>query len=453
MRIELKGLFLICLVVLHPNINMVSAEEYEFQAEVGRLMDILINSLYTEKEIFLRELISNASDALDKIRFLSVSNPQLLGDNKDLQITIESDSTAKTLTITDTGVGMTKNDLIQNLGTIAKSGTTHFMEAIKSGNINIIGQFGVGFYSTFLVSQRVTVTSKHADDEQYIWESSAANSFTIERDPAGNTLGRGTKIVIHLKEDSGEYADEKTLETLIKKYSEFINFPIKLQIWKQVSKEVEVEEEEAAPAEKTEGEEAEKKDDDIDVEDVDENAPKEPVKKTKTVKEKVPEWKVVNDNKAIWLRPKDEIEDEEYKKFYKSLTKDYDDPLSWMHFKTEGEVEFTSVLYIPKKAPHDLFENYYGKSAALKLYVRRVLINEEFEELMPRYLNFIKGVVDSDELPINVARDSIQQVKMLKVMSRKLVRKALEMIKKLSEDEEEDTDDEEEDDDKNDEDK
>lgn len=188
-------------------------------------------------------------------------------------------------------------------------------------------------------------------------------------------------------------------------------------------------------------------------EDVDEKKEEEKKPKTKKIKEKVAEWKTVNDNKAIWLRPKEEIEDEEYKKFYKALSKDYDDPLNWIHFKTEGEVEFTSLLYIPKRAPHDLFENYYGKSAALKLYVRRVLINEEFEELMPRYLNFIKGVVDSDELPINVARDSIQQVKMLKVMSRKLVRKALEMIKKLAEDEDEDSDDEEEDDDKKDDDK
>jgi heat shock protein 90kDa beta len=270
MRIEFKALMLMFLVVFHPSTSSVNAEEFEFQAEVGRLMDIIINSLYTEKEIFLRELISNASDALDKIRFLAISAPELLGDNKDLEIRIEADSAAHTLTITDTGVGMTKNDLIQNLGTIAKSGTTNFMEAIKSGNINIIGQFGVGFYSTFLVSQKVTVYSKHNDDDQYIWESSAAHTYNIEKDPAGNTLGRGTKIVIQLKEDSKEFSEEKTIETLIKKYSEFINFPIRLQIFKEVSKEVEVEEEEEEPKKDEEKTDDAQNDDDIKVEDVDE---------------------------------------------------------------------------------------------------------------------------------------------------------------------------------------
>lgn len=178
-------------------------------------MDILINSLYTNKEIFLREIISNASDALDKIRFLSVSNPDILGDNKAMEIRVEFDKEAETITITDSGVGMTKNDLIQNLGTIAKSGTTNFMEAIKSGNLNIIGQFGVGFYSSFLVAQEVTVTSKNAEDDQYVWKSSAANQFSIMKDPEGNTLGRGTKITIHLKQDSQEFLEEKTLKELI----------------------------------------------------------------------------------------------------------------------------------------------------------------------------------------------------------------------------------------------
>lgn len=398
-------------------------------------MDILINSLYTNKEVFLRELISNASDALDKLRYLAVSDPNILREFPDLEILIEYDKPNKILSITDTGIGMTKNDLIQNLGTIAKSGTTNFMEAIKGGNINIIGQFGVGFYASFLVGQVVTVTSKNPNDEQYIWESSAANSFSIKKDPEGNTLKRGTKVQLQLKQDAEEFLDEKMLTDLIKKYSEFINFPIKLKIFKEVSKEVE----DDTPAE----EETEKK------EDGEDKKEEEPKKKTKTVKETVSEWKQINDNKAIWTREKAEIKEDEYKKFYKAMTKDYDDPLSWIHFKAEGEVEFTSLLFIPRKAPHDQFENYYGTSSALKLYVRRVLINEEFEELMPRYLSFIKGVVDSDELPINVSRETISQLKMLKVISRKLVRKALEMIRKMAEyedDEEEDDDDEEEDD-------
>lgn len=229
--------------------------------------------------------------------------------------------------------------------------------------------------------------------------------------------------------------DEKMLTDLIKKYSEFINFPIKLKIYKEVSKEVE----DDTPVE----EEPEKKDDGET-----KKEEEEPKKRTKTIKETIAEWKQINDNKAIWTRDKSQIEEDEYKKFYKSMTKDYDDPLNWIHFKAEGEVEFTSLLFIPRKAPHDQFENYYGTSSALKLYVRRVLINEEFEELMPRYLSFIKGVVDSDELPINVSRETISQLKMLKVISRKLVRKALEMIRKLAEyeDDEDDEDDEEEDD-------
>lgn len=415
-----------------------NSERHEFQAEVGRLMDIIINSLYTQKEIFLREIISNASDALDKIRFMAVSNPEVLGEQTELSIRIEYDSDAKTITITDTGIGMTKQDLIHNLGTVAKSGTTNFIEAIKGGNLNLIGQFGVGFYSTFLAGSKVTVISKNNDDEQYIWESSAAHSFNVLKDPRGDTLKRGSKVTIHLKQDAYEFSEEEKIKALVRKYSEFINFPIYLRTKKEVTKEVPIEEEE----EEEEKKEEEPKDD-VEVSETVEK--KEKVPKTKTVKENVWEWVLVNDNKAIWLRSKDQIEEEEYCKFYKALTKESEDPLTYMHFMAEGEVEFKSILFIPKKAASDMFENYYSKSAGLKLYVRRVLINEEFDELMPRYLNFIKGVVDSDELPLNVSRESLQQLKMMKVISRKLVRKTLEMLKKLAESkEDEDKDDEEE---------
>ena len=412
-----------------------NSERHEFQAEVGRLMDIIINSLYTQKEIFLREIISNASDALDKIRFLAVSNPEVLGEQTELCIRIEYDSDAKSITITDTGIGMSKQDLIHNLGTVAKSGTTNFIEAIKGGNLNLIGQFGVGFYSTFLAGSKVTVVSKNNDDDQYIWESSAAHSFNVIKDPRGDTLKRGTKVTIHLKQDAYEFSEEEKIKALVRKYSEFINFPIYLKTRKEVTKEVPVEEEE-------DEEPVEKKEDDVEVTE----EKKEKKQKTKTVKETVWDWVHVNDNKAIWLRNKDQIEEQEYGKFYKALTKETDDPLAYIHFTAEGEVEFKSILFIPKKAPSDMFENYYSKSAGLKLYVRRVLINEEFDELMPRYLNFIKGVVDSDELPLNVSRESLQQLKMMKVISRKLVRKTLEMLKKLAEskDEEEEEDDEEE---------
>lgn len=415
-----------------------NSERHEFQAEVGRLMDIIINSLYTQKEIFLREIISNASDALDKIRFLAVSNPEVLGDNTELSIRIEYDTDAKTITITDTGIGMTKQDLIHNLGTVAKSGTTNFIEAIKGGNLNLIGQFGVGFYSTFLAGSKVTVVSKNNDDDQYIWESSAAHSFNVIKDPRGATLGRGTKVTIHLKQDAYEFSEEEKIKNLVKKYSEFINFPIYLRTYKEVSKEVPVEEEEEE--EKPVDEE---KKEDVEVSD-EEKKDKKP--KTKTIKEKVMEWIHVNDNKAIWLRNKDQIEEKEYNNFYKALTRESDEPLTYIHFTAEGEVEFKSILFIPKKAPSDMFENYYSKSAALKLYVRRVLINEEFDELMPRYLNFIKGVVDSDELPLNVSRESLQQLKMMKVISRKLVRKTLEMLKKLAESKEDEEEEEEEED-------
>jgi heat shock protein beta len=399
-------------------------------------LDIIINSLYTQKEVFIRELISNSADALDKIRFLSVQDSSVLGDLTDLSIKIELDPETKTISLTDSGIGMTKQDLINNLGTIAKSGTTQFIEALKGGNLNLIGQFGVGFYASFLAANKVTVTSKHNDDDQWVWESTAASSFTISKDPRGNTLKRGTKVTIHLKQDAYEYSETDRIRNLVKKYSEFINFPIYLWAKKDVTREVP--DESAEEEEKKDEEGVEKKEED--------ELPKPP--KTKRVTETVWDWELLNDNKAIWLRNREDIEEADYTKFYKSFSKDHEDPLAHTHFVAEGDVEFKSILFIPKHAPSDLFENYYGKSASLKLYVRRVLINEKFEELIPRYLNFIKGIVDSDDLPLNVSRESLQQLKMLKVMGRKLVRKALELITKLSElksvdeDEEEDEDEE-----------
>jgi heat shock protein beta len=422
-----------------------STETHEFQAEIGRLMDIIINSLYTNKEIFLREIISNASDALDKIRFLSIADPAVLKELSELVIRIEYDAEAKTISIYDSGIGMTKQDLINNLGTIAKSGTTNFVQALAQGqSLNLIGQFGVGFYSTFLAGNKVTVITKNNNDDQYIWESSAAHSFSITKDPNGNTLKRGTKIIIDLKQDSYEFCEEKKLKELIEKYSEFINFPIYLRVQKEISKEVADED-----AETTEPQEKPEKKDDLEIKDEDEvQKPK-----TKTVTEKVWDWELINDNKAIWLRDKDEITTEEYNAFYKAISKEFEDPLAHTHFKAEGDVDFKSILFVPGRAPSNLFENYYAKVSTLKLYVRRVLINEKFEDLLPKYLNFVRGVIDSDELPINVSRETLQQVKMLKVMGRKLVKKTLEMLKKLSdakidddEDNEEEDDEEEEED-------
>ena len=387
-----------------------SNEEFSFNADIARLMDIIINSLYTKKEVFIRELISNASDALDKVRFVSVQNPEFLGTVPQLEIMIDFDYDAKTISITDTGIGMTKAELIKNLGTVAKSGTTAFLEAIGKGDsLSLIGQFGVGFYSAFLVANKVVVSSKANDDEQHVWTSTADAKFFVTKDPRGDTLGRGTRVTLHLKDDAIEYVEQDKIKNLVKKYSEFIQYPIKLFLSKEVRKTVPADEEEkpAAP-ESTE----EKPADDAEIKDEGETKPTEEAKteepKTKTVTEQVWEWENINEVKAIWLREKSDITDEEYNNFYKTITKDHENPLAYTHFSAEGEIEFKAILFIPANAPYDLFENYYGKSSALKLYVRRVLITEEFEELMPRYLNFIKGIVDSDDLPLNVSREQLQ---------------------------------------------
>jgi heat shock protein beta len=419
------------------------AEKFNFNADISRLMDIIINSLYTHKEVFIRELISNASDACEKVRFFAIQNPEFLGDKKELEIRIEFDEDAKTFTITDTGVGMTKNELVKNLGTIAKTGTTAFIEAISKGNsLNLIGQFGVGFYSTYLVSNKVVVTSKNNEDEQTVWVSTAGSYFTVTKDPRGNTLGRGSRITLYLKEDSYDFVSQDIIKKNIKKYSEFINFPIYLRVNKTVTREEEYEE----PAETSAASEKNATDSNATegLEVSDEEKKPEVVKKKRTITEHKFEWELINENKPLWLKKKDEIAKEEYTKFYKALTKETEDPIAWDHSAMEGEVNFKYLYYIPAKKPYDLFENYYGKNAALKLYVRRVLVNEQFEELMPRYMNFIKGIVDSDDLPLNVSREQLQQDKLIKVMSRKLTRNIIGMMTKLANDQLNDEDDEEE---------
>ncbi|BAT82857.1 hypothetical protein LR48_Vigan07g277900 [Vigna angularis] len=411
-----------------------NAEKFEFQAEVSRLMDIIINSLYSNKDIFLRELISNASDALDKIRFLSLTDKEVLGegDNTKLDIQIKLDKEKKILSIRDRGIGMTKEDLIKNLGTIAKSGTSAFVEKMQtSGDLNLIGQFGVGFYSVYLVADYVEVISKHNEDKQYVWESKADGAFAISEDTWNEPLGRGTEIRLHLKEEAGEYLEESKLKELVKRYSEFINFPI--YIW--ASKEVDVE----VPADEDDsGDEDDSADGSSKEETEDEDADKgedEDKPKTKTVKETTYEWELLNDVKAIWLRNPKEVTEEEYTKFYHSLAKDFSDekPLSWSHFTAEGDVEFKAVLFVPPKAPQDLYESYYNANKSnLKLYVRRVFISDEFDELLPKYLNFLRGLVDSDTLPLNVSREMLQQHNSLKTIKKKLIRKALDMIRRIA---------------------
>lgn len=405
------------------------SEKYEYQAEVSRLMDLIVNSLYSNKEVFLRELISNASDALDKLRFLSVTNSELIKDEVDLDIRIQADKDNGIITITDSGIGMTREELVDCLGTIAQSGTAKFLKALKESkdagaDSNLIGQFGVGFYSAFLVADRVVVSTKSPkSDKQYVWEGEAnSSSFTIreETDPV-KLLPRGTRLTLYLKHDEKAFAHPERIQRLVKNYSQFVSFPIYTWQEKGLTKEVEVDED---PAEV-------KKDE---VQDV--NAEEKKKKKTKTVVEKYWDWELTNDTQPIWLRNPKEVTTEEYNDFYKSTFNQYLEPLASSHFTTEGEVEFRSILYVPSIAPYEKDDMTNPKTKNIRLYVKRVFISDDFDgELFPRYLSFIKGVVDSNDLPLNVSREILQESRIVRIMKKRLVRKTFEMIRRLSDSE------------------
>ncbi|BAF29901.1 heat shock protein 90-6, mitochondrial [Oryza sativa Japonica Group] len=394
-------------------------EKHEYQAEVNRLMDLIVHSLYSNKEVFLRELVSNASDALDKLRYLSVTDPDLIKDGAGLDIRIQTDKENGIITITDTGIGMTRQELVDSLGTIASSGTAKFLKALKESqeagvDSNLIGQFGVGFYSAFLVSDKVAVSTKSPkSDKQYVWEGEAeSSSYTIreETDPE-KLLPRGTRLTLYLKREDKGFAHPEKIQKLVKNYSQFVSFPIYTWQEKGYTKEVEVDE----PVEAKEG---------------DDETKTEVKKKTKTVVEKYWDWELTNETQPIWLRNPREVSTEEYNEFYKKTFNEYMDPLASSHFTTEGEVEFRSILYVPATKKEDITDR---KTKNIRLYVKRVFISDDFDgELFPRYLSFVRGVVDSNDLPLNVSREILQESRIVRIMRKRLVRKAFDMILGIS---------------------
>lgn len=380
-------------------------ETYAFSADINQLLSLIINAVYSNKEVFIRELISNSSDALNKVRYESLKNPSYLDNENNLEIKISFDKANRILTIRDTGIGMTKEELVNNLGTIASSGTKKFLESLTDNNgSQFIGQFGVGFYSGYLVSDKIVVVSKHNDDEQYMWESTGNGTFDVQRDENNYDLKRGSILMLHLKDEMNEYLEESRIISLIKKHNQFIEFPILVET--QKTREVELETTETTE----EGKEAQK------------------------VSETYFEYEQVNKDKPIWCRNSKEIGEDEYSEFYKTMTGDYDTYLDLAHFTVEGQVEFKGILYIPKKSPIDLFDGQTKRKGMVKLYSRKVFITDDCEDLLPEYLKFVRGVIETEDIPLNISRETLQQNKIVKVIGKNIMKKVFEMFNRISDD-------------------
>ncbi len=411
------------------------AESFEFQAELHRLMDIIVHSLYRNKDVFVRELVSNAADALDKVRFLAISDSSVMDTNPELDIRIWFDPEFNQISIRDTGIGMTKLDLIENLGTVAKSGTSNFVEALAQGaDFSQIGQFGVGFYSAYLVADKVQVISKHNDDDQYVWESSASGEFTVSKDPRGNTLGRGTEVVLHLKEESKDYASRQKIYVQLMKHSQFVPFPIHLYLGDDAYLQ-----QKKAAKKKAKAEEEDFEDVDLDASDEADNQQLEDNEvavdeETIAAKDILENYYVVNEALPIWMRPKGELTKDDYKEFYHLISNEYDmGPAAYTHFKAEGDVEFTSILYVHNNKTASMrYKTYHELHPEIKLYIRQVLLSDDIHDILPKYLHFVCGIVDSDALGVNVNRESLQELNAMPAMKNKLTRKVLEMLLKLA---------------------
>ena len=368
------------------------AETRGFETEAKQLLQLMIHSLYSNKEIFLRELISNASDAADKLRFEALSKPELLENDSEPKVQIDFDEKGKTITISDNGIGMSRDEVITNLGTIAKSGTAQFLESLtgdQKKDSQLIGQFGVGFYSAFIVADSVEVLTRNAgskEDEATLWKSSGESDYSIE---AASKPQRGTIVTLHLKKEHKDFAEAFRLRGIVKKYSDHISIPV-MMVKQDTGKQ----------------EEGKKKGD-----------------------KKAPEYETVNDAKALWTRSRQDISDEEYKQFYKHVSHDFEDPLQWSHNRVEGKLEYTSLLYLPGKAPYDLWNR--DAARGLKLYVQRVFIMDDAEQFLPLYLRFIKGVVDSNDISLNVSREILQQDPVVESMRSALTKRTLDMLEKL----------------------